>query len=354
MAPIRLVNVARAYQGLSHQTAALEWLQEHIPPEVLADFAELFRADPPAKPQASPSPGTDWLTPCRRIVQEFKGCRLEAYPDPGTGGDPRTIGWGHTGPDVRPGLTWTQEQADAELDAELINVRSAVVGLLPMATRWTANQQAAIVSFAYNVGAGALQESTLRRRLMAGDDPPTAVAEELPRWNKGGSGVMAGLVRRRAAEVALFTGGQTGPVTPGRVRPADSFSTRLTAHFTLGEFALYQEERRFQSQHQVDTAAELAAFLERLRTRFGGKPVVITSGYRPAAVNRAVGGASQSEHLYDAPDVGAVDVFVEGADIQAVQAWCDAEWPYSIGYGAPKGFVHIGIRAGRPRVRWDY
>lgn len=144
------------------------------------------------------------------------------------------------------------------------------------------------------------------------------------------------------------------PETPGRVTPSSPFTTRITAHIQIGEFALFQEIRRFDHQHQVDTAAELAAFLERVRTRFGGKPVVISSGYRPPAVNRAVGGASASEHLYDAPGVGAVDFYVKGADINAVQAWCDQEWPYSLGYGAPKGFVHLGIRAGRPRVRWDY
>mgnify|MGYP002633550145 FL=1 len=77
---------------------------------------------------------------------------------------------------------------------------------------------------------------------------------------------------------------------------------------------------------------------------FGGKRITITSGYRPAAINRQVGGASGSEHLYDAPGVGAVDFYVDGADINAVQSWCDKEWPYSIGYGAAKGFVHLGIR----------
>jgi uncharacterized protein YcbK (DUF882 family) len=91
-----------------------------------------------------------------------------------------------------------------------------------------------------------------------------------------------------------------------------------------------------------------------VRIAFGGKRITITSGYRPAAINRAVGGASGSEHLYDAPGVGAVDFFVDGASIDAVQAWCDKEFPYSVGYGAPKGFVHLGIRKGRPRVRWDY
>ena len=138
------------------------------------------------------------------------------------------------------------------------------------------------------------------------------------------------------------------------MRPLDPFSTKLSAHFTLGEFALGQPARRFTAQHQVDTAIELAAFLERVRVAFGGKRITITSGYRPAAINRSVGGASGSEHLYDALNVGAVDFYVDGASIDAVQAWCDKNWPYSVGYGAPKGFVHLGIRQARPKVRWDY
>lgn len=141
---------------------------------------------------------------------------------------------------------------------------------------------------------------------------------------------------------------------PARVTPSSPFLTRLTPHITLGEFALGQEARRFDHQHQVDTAAELAAFMERCRKQFGGRPVIITSGYRPAAINRSVGGASSSEHLYNAPNVGAVDFNMIGVNVKTLQDWCDANWPYSIGYGAAKGFVHLGIRAGRPRVRWDY
>ena len=346
--PIQLLNAAMAHKGLAHQIAAWRWLQEQQSPEVLAQFAELFRADPPAK-EPSPTPGIDWLTPCLPLVKEFEGCELEAYRCPA---GIWTIGWGHTGPEVRNGLRWTQQQADDALIADLREAHVGMIKALPMARSYSGPRQAALTSWVFNIGGGAAADSTLRRRLAAGEDPVRVVSEELPRWNKGGGGVLPGLARRRSAEVALFVGKDLQQQI-GRVRPSDPFATRLTPHITLGEFALSQEARRFRHQYQVETAAELAAFLERVRSRFG-KPVIITSGYRPPEINRSVGGASQSEHLYDAPGVGAVDFYVKGAPIQVVQDWCDKEWPYSVGYGAPKGFVHLGIRRGRPRVRWEY
>jgi hypothetical protein len=217
----------------------------------------------------------------------------------------------------------------------------------------TDNQRSALVSFAYNLGAGfygAVGFETISKRLKEKDWQ--RVPEAMMLYRNPGSSFESGLKRRREAEGKLWSQGL--PQQAAKAKPSDPFSTKLSAHFTLGEFALGQPARRFTAQHQVDTAAELAAFLERVRVQFGGKRITITSGFRPAAINRQVGGASGSEHLYDAPGVGAVDFYVDGADINAVQSWCDKEWPYSIGYGAAKGFVHLGIRQGRPRVRWPY
>lgn len=141
---------------------------------------------------------------------------------------------------------------------------------------------------------------------------------------------------------------------PAMISPRSPFTAHLTPNIRLGEFSLDQQERRFLHQYQVDVAAELAAFLERVRRNFGNKPVVITSGYRPKAVNDAIGGARDSEHLFSGPGVGACDFYVEGADINEVQRFCDRYWDRSLGLGAAKGFVHLGMRKGNPRVRWNY
>jgi GH24 family phage-related lysozyme (muramidase) len=350
-------HIARSGTITPHQLAAFTRLDELLKlfPGILDEFTDLWRAQGSPAAAPGPTPATSWLAPATAIIKEFEGCHLNAYLCPAR---VWTIGYGTTRLIDRPvkeGDTITQAMADDLLNNDIEMFGRELLELLPLAHRWPGHRTAALISWAYNVGLGAVNTSTLRRRLLDGEDPAAVVREELPRWNKADGRALPGLVRRRAAEVALFIGKPVeAPRQPAKLTPGSPFSARVTPHITLGEFALGQEARRFQQQHQVETAAELAAFLERVRTQFGGKPLIITSGYRPAAINRLVGGASSSEHLYDAPGVGAVDFNIIGADINAVQAWCGKNWPYSLGYGAPKGFVHLGIRRGRPRVRWDY
>ena len=151
--------------------------------------------------------GPAWLPAAAEIVKEFEGLDLNAYPDPGTGGDPWTIGWGHTGAEVVKGLTVSQQKAEAWLASDLQTAADGLFRLVPTAKGWKPHQQAALVSFVFNVGAGALEGSTLRKRLLAGEDPAAVIRGELPKWTKGGGGELPGLVRRRAAEVALFLSG---------------------------------------------------------------------------------------------------------------------------------------------------
>lgn len=144
----------------------------------------------------------DWLTLALPLVQRFEGCRLQAYPDPATGGDPWTIGWGQTGPDIVPGLVWTQAQADEALRRELALFGERVDALVLV--HLEPHEMAALASFAYNCGIGNLRGSTLLRLLNAGDRK--GAANQFLRWNRAAGKVMRGLTIRRAAERALFLG----------------------------------------------------------------------------------------------------------------------------------------------------
>jgi GH24 family phage-related lysozyme (muramidase) len=300
------------------------------------------------------------LAAALKLIKDFEGCHLDAYPDPLSGGDPWTIGYGTTryqdGRRVSPGDKINAIEADLLLRREVDRIAEKLRATVPYWVQMADHQKCALISFAYNLGSGFYGTTgfeTISRELREKDW--AAVPDALLLYRNPGSNVEAGLKRRRIAEGDIWgRAKQVASPVSALFTPESPFTFKITPHITYGEFALGQEARRFNHQHQCDTAVKLAQFLEKVRTQFGGKPITITSGYRPAAINRQVGGASQSEHLYNAIGIGAVDFNIIGADINAVQDWCDREWPYSLGYGAPKGFVHLGIRQGSPRVRWDY
>jgi GH24 family phage-related lysozyme (muramidase) len=354
-APIKLEQLFRYYKGLPHQAAAIQTLEQDL---AVNGYAAAMRRDRAWFQTWSQDGKQQDLSAAIKIIREFEGCHLDAYKCPA---GVWTIGWGTTryqdGRQVKQGDKINAIEADMLLRQEVDRIAAKLARDVPGWKEMADHQRCALVSFAYNLGEnfyGASGFETITRELREKDWP--AVPAALLLYRNPGTNVEAGLKRRRIAEGNLWAGAlpKVEAHPAAKVKPSDPFSTKLTPHFTLGEFALGDPARRFTAQHQVETAAELAAFLERVRTAFGGKRITITSGYRPAAINRSVGGASSSEHLFDAPGVGAVDFFVDGADIQKVQDWCDREWPCSVGYGAPKGFVHLGIRKGRPRVRWDY
>ncbi|NKF21600.1 lysozyme [Solimonas marina] len=172
---------------------------------------------------------------CVDLIQHFESCELEAYPDPGSplgractarhlpmreyrqvpnwkslDGAPWTIGRGHTGKEVIPGLTWTQLQADRQFEADLYIYEKGVNSLLKVEV--TQAQFDALVSFAYNCGldidddtiAEGLGDSTLLRLVNEGNF--AAAAGEFPKWDKSGGRVIHGLLVRRLCEQALFMG----------------------------------------------------------------------------------------------------------------------------------------------------
>jgi lysozyme len=147
------------------------------------------------------------------LIKRFEGCArlmadglIEAYPDPGTGAEPWTIGWGATGIDhfhggrIGPGTRWTQAQCDARLAQDLVRYAAEVDAAIRTAPATTQSQFDALVSFHYNTGA--IARATLTRRHIAGDY--AGAAREFARWNRAGGRVLKGLVRRRAAEAELY------------------------------------------------------------------------------------------------------------------------------------------------------
>jgi lysozyme len=134
------------------------------------------------------------------LIHSFESCKLTAYPDPGSrDGHPWTIGWGSTGPGIAKGVVWTQAQADARFAADLGRFEKGVALMAPVTTQ---SQFDALVSFAYNVGLAALNDSTLLRMHKAGDY--AGAKAQFARWDKNDGKVMKGLARRRAAEAALY------------------------------------------------------------------------------------------------------------------------------------------------------
>lgn len=134
------------------------------------------------------------------LVKHFEGLYLEAYPDPGTGGDPWTIGYGHT-KGVKPGMVITEKQAEDFLRKDMKWAEKAVLKYLPIDL--SQGEFDALVSFTFNCGPYALKSSTLRKRLLKNEPRCWVYQKEMPRWNKGGNGVMPGLVRRREAEADM-------------------------------------------------------------------------------------------------------------------------------------------------------
>ncbi|MDV3347738.1 D-Ala-D-Ala carboxypeptidase family metallohydrolase [Leptothoe sp. ISB3NOV94-8A] len=338
------------------------------------------------------------------LIKEFEGYakalsdgRAQAYADPLKGWALPTIGYGTTrypdGVPVKQGDIINKDQAEEYLIDHVDKSCRKALEKIPTWNRMNINQRGALYSFAYNLGSGFYRGYNFESITRVCDSPEQWndhrwIEAQFVKYRNPGTSVEEGLRRRRLAEAALFCkkvtsaapnwdddhdeAGEAGdrkpeerldrivrdvagkqPVGAG-LTPEMSFDTLITPHITYGEFALYEESRRFRHGFQCKTAYEIAVFLEKCRDYFGGNPLVITSGYRPPSINAKVGGARRSEHLYDAPDTGAVDFYIKNVSVYEVEAWCDQQYPHSIGYGAKKGFVHLGMRPGKPRVRWVY
>jgi lysozyme len=140
------------------------------------------------------------------LLKTWEGCAkrrddglIEAYPDPGTGGAPWTIGWGSTGRDIARGTLWTQAQCDARLEADLVRFAREVERAIAGAPTSEA-QFDALVCFHYNTGA--IARASLTRKHRSGDF--AGAEQEFSRWVHAGGRVLRGLQNRRRAEAGLY------------------------------------------------------------------------------------------------------------------------------------------------------
>jgi lysozyme len=133
------------------------------------------------------------------LVRSSEGLRLKAYRD---SGGVLTVGYGHCGPDVKPGMVITMNHAEELLQRD-IGYAAEVVN--EHALPCTQGQFDALVDFVFNLGAERLLRSTLLRKHVA--ENYTGAAHEFLRWVYGGGKVLPGLVKRRAAEAHLYLSG---------------------------------------------------------------------------------------------------------------------------------------------------
>jgi len=137
------------------------------------------------------------------IAKQFEGFKARPYKCPAL---VWTIGYGTTrypnGKKVQPtDSPVTIPEAEIYLYDELRRSQTAAIKYCPILIS-SDNRLAAITDFVYNLGAGRLQTSTLRRKINQGDWDAAKV--ELMRWARGGGRVLPGLVKRRKVEVALM------------------------------------------------------------------------------------------------------------------------------------------------------
>ncbi len=150
------------------------------------------------------------------FIARHEGKRLVAYPDPATGGEPWTIGFGHTG-GVKPGDKITLEQAKAFLKGDLKIAAGRIEARIgDVVNELTSNQYAALLSFVFNVGANPSWTIWKRLRARQFDQVPG----ELIKFVNANGRKLKGLVNRRAEEVKLWSTdepGSTDRVVPSSI-----------------------------------------------------------------------------------------------------------------------------------------
>lgn len=355
-------RMAAHYKKLPHQKEALAYVEEQLGTEKTKKALELYRS--PDDPETGkPLPGEVPYSGVQ-LIKQFEGCHLEAYPDPLSGGDPITIGWGTTrkrdGGKFRLGEKITQKEADDLLEYQLEQDYLPPLEKIPAWPELNENQRGALLSFGYNLGAHFYNPDredfrTISRNLR--DRNWGDMRRAFLLYVNPGSNVEEGLRKRRTAEADLFLSEASypKPVVNAGINWKDD-NAKISKFFTVGEVT-QRDIRRIPSDPQIiKNILAISKELDKIREEWGG-PLLVTSWYRPPKINREVGGAKNSQHL----NGGAADIKPLGRDVYEFQNWLDKNWYGALGYGAKKGFVHLDIRNGKgwkypgsKGVRWNY
>lgn len=139
------------------------------------------------------------------LIKLFEGFEANAYPDPATGAEPWTIGYGSTymnGDKVKKGDKITVEAAEKLLKHTIVSTYGNAIDA-NVKKPLTQNQYDALCSFVYNVGVGNFKRSTLLKKINVNPDDP-AIINEFLKWNKAAGKPMVGLTKRRTAEAQLY------------------------------------------------------------------------------------------------------------------------------------------------------
>lgn len=339
---IKLLDAVKYFKDLPHQIEAWEWLEDNIPAAVLEKFADKYRTETPTKP-AFDNTWDGVIAAAKQAGAKYPEVLAAQWALESAWGKHTSCDFNYFGIKSEDGSGCYVETKEVYGGKEVTikdwfkrfpDLYSCVDYLV---TRWYKD-------YKNYKGVNRANSRNECAQLLAKEGYATD-----PRYATKLIQIMDKQLGTSGTEVK-----PSDPPQAQKFNPWSPFTYKVTPHVTYGELTLGEESRRFTKQYQCDTAIELCRFLEKVRAQFGNKPIIINSGHRPPIVNQAIGGAKNSEHLFSGPDVGAVDFYIKGAEIYAVQDWCDKNWPYSLGYGADRGFVHLGMRAGRPRVRWNY
>jgi len=215
MARVDLHNFFQFYDERNpNHVKAVQWLEDNLPVEYLGDnveWAEIYRgkktsaASAPAAAAAPVTGGDDVPMMGIKLIKEFEGCHLKAYPDPLTGNLPITIGWGSTrkkdGSPFKLGDQIAQQEADELLISQCKNQFLPALRKIPHWNEMSDGKRGALLSFAYNLGAGFYggdNFNTITKRLK--NKEWDLVPDALYLYRNPGSNVEAGLARRRKSE----------------------------------------------------------------------------------------------------------------------------------------------------------